>query len=163
MKEQLIQIIIALKNNIYPLFAVAIGLLAPIQYILLLVGAFILADTVAGVWSSKKLGKKITSNRFSSVISKMLVYNSVVILAFALDVNLLGEFLLHIVSINLLFTKVAAIALITNECYSIDEKLRNVTGKGIWFYFKRLVGIAKTIKREAEELEKKDNKELLND
>jgi hypothetical protein len=87
------------------------------------------------------------------------VYNSVVILAFALDVNLVGEFLMHIVSIHLLFTKVTAIALIVNECYSINEKLVNVTGKGIFTYFKQVLGIAKYVKKEAKELTDDDDKE----
>jgi hypothetical protein len=146
----------AFKLNAAKFLSICFALLIPIQFMLLLVGAFILADTIAGIWSSRKLGKKITSNRLSGFISKMLVYNAVVILAYALDVNLLGEFLLHLVSINLLFTKVTVIALIVNECYSINEKLVNVKGKGIWDYAKQVLGVAKFIKKEAKELQDDD-------
>lgn len=148
-----------IKAKAAEFFGFAFALIAPIHFILLLVGAFILADTIAGVWCAKKTGKKITSNRLSKFISKMLVYNAVVILAFALDINLIGEFLLHIVSVNLLFTKITAIALIVNECYSIDEKLVNVKGKGIFGYFKQLLGVAKYVKKEAKELTDDDKKE----
>jgi len=142
----------AFKINAAKFLSICFALLIPIQFMLLLVGAFIFADTVAGIWCAKKSNKKITSNRLSGIISKMLVYNSVVILAYALDVNLLGEFLLHIVSISLLLTKVTVIALITNELYSINEKLVNVKGKGIFDYAKQLLGVAKFIKKEAHDL-----------
>jgi putative flippase GtrA len=141
-----------IKSNLGQFFAMCFGLLAPIQPILLLVFGFIIADTVAGIWCSKKTGIKITSRRLSAFIAKMLVYSAVVILTYGLDKLLLGEFLLHIVSINLLATKVAAMALIFAEVYSIDEKLIRVTGKGIWHYFKRLIGLAKMIKKEAKDL-----------
>jgi hypothetical protein len=141
-----------IKSNLGQFFVMCFGLLAPIQPILLLVFAFIMADTVAGIWCSKKTGVKITSRRLSAFISKMLVYAAVVILTYGLDVLLLGEFLLHIVSINLLATKVSAIALIFAEVYSIDEKLIRVTGKGIWHYFKRVIGLAKMIKKQKEEI-----------
>lgn len=144
-----------IKSNLFTFFSMIFGLLAPIQPILLLVFVFIFLDTVMGVWASKKLKKQITSRKLSAFISKMLVYGSVVILTYALDKLLLGEFLLMLVSINLLATKVAAIALIIAEVYSIDEKLVNVKGKGIWHYFKRLIGVAKLIKKEADGLELK--------
>lgn len=136
-----------------------LGLLSPIQPILLLVAAFILADTVAGVWCAKKTGKKITSRKLSTFIGKMLVYSAVVILTYGLDKLLLGEFLLKVVSINLLATKVAAIALIFAEVFSISEKMEMVTGKGLWFHFKRLLNIAKMVKKETKELTDDDDKE----
>lgn len=153
-KEAIITILISIKEKAGYLLGIGFGLLAPIQFILLLVGAFIAADTCFGVWAAKKQKKKITSHRFSSFIGKMLVYQAVVILAYALDVNLLGEFLLAIVSVKLLLTKLVAIALIVNECYSISEKIENVTGKGIWFYFKQILGLAKFVKKEVEDLKK---------
>ena len=151
-KEAIITLLVSIKQKAAYLLGIGFGLIAPIQFILLLVGAFIAADTVFGVWAAKKQKKKITSNRFSSFIGKMLVYQTVVIIAYALDINLLGEFLLAIVSIKLLLTKMVAIALIVNECYSIDEKLVNVKGKGIFHYFKQLLGLAKLVKKEAKEL-----------
>ena len=144
-----------IKSNAVTFFSMICALLAPIQPILLLVFIFIMLDTVMGVWASKKLKKEITSRKLSAFISKMLVYGGVVILTYALDKLLLGEFLLMFVSVKLLATKVAAIALILAEVYSIDEKLVNVKGKGIWHYFKRLIGVAKLIKKEADELELK--------
>lgn len=159
--ETITGLLTALKSNITIFLGVCIGLLAPIAPILLLVFVFIIADTVFGIWSSKKLKQPIKSRRLARFISKMLVYGAVVIITYAMDVLLLGEFLLMIVSIKLLATKVAAIALIVNEVFSIDEKLRNVNNKGIWDYFKRVIGIAKMIKKETDELtDDNKNKEI---
>lgn len=140
------------KNNFGVFGGMIFGLLSPIQPILLLVFAFIVADTIFGVWAARKTNKKITSRRLSSFIGKMIVYSCAVILTYALDKLLLGEFLLHIISINLLATKVTSMALIFAEIFSIDEKLVMVKKKGIWDYFKQLLGVAKKIKKEAEEL-----------
>lgn len=152
-KQIILDTLNTIKSNLDTFFAMCFGLLAPIQPILLLVFAFIIADTFFGVWSAKKTSKKLSSRKLSTFIGKMLVYAFVIILTYALDTLLLGEFLLKIVSINLLATKVSAIALILNECYSIDEKLRNVNGKGIWHYIKQLISVAKLIKKESKELE----------
>lgn len=141
-----------IKSNLFSFTAMICGLLAPIQPILLLVFSFIILDTFMGVWSAKKTNVKITSRRLSSFITKMLVYAGVIILTYGLDKLLLGEFLLMVVSVNLFATKVSAIALILAEIYSIDEKLVNVKGKGIWHYFKRLIGVAKLIKKETDGL-----------
>ena len=137
------------------IFGSALALLAPIQWVLLLVGAFIAADTIFGMYTAKKLGIKLTSRKFSAFISKMLIYQAVVILVYALDVLLLGEFFLMIVSIPMVLTKVAAIALVVVEIFSIDEKLKMLKdGKGIWYHFKRLIGIAKLLKKTAKDLKK---------
>ena len=88
----------------------------------------------------------------------MFVYQATVILMFFLDVNLIGEFLFYFIDIKFLLTKVTAIMLIVNEFYSVDEKLRMVNNeRGIWFYFKRLIGLTKHIKKEVKQFENKDN------
>jgi len=158
MKEQVIELMISLKTNIFIFFGVVVGLLAPIKYMLLLVGIFIIIDTIFGIYAAKKNKIKITSSRLSKIISKMFVYQATVILMFFLDVNLIGEFLFYFIDIKFLLTKVTAIMLIVNEFYSVDEKLRMVNNeRGIWFYFKRLIGLTKHIKKEVKQFENKDN------
>jgi len=159
MKEQLIQLTIALKSKFATLFACVIALLSPIKYLLALVGLAILLDTVFGIYAAKKNRIQLKSSKLAKFISKMFVYQIVVITMYFLDVQLLGEFLLYFVNIDLLATKVTAILLIVNEGFSIDEKLRMVNKeRGIAYYFKRVLGLAKYIKKETEEL-KKDSKE----
>lgn len=128
-------------------------LLLPIKWIMVLVGVFILIDTGFGIWSAKKTGKKITSARFSSIISKMLIYQLAVITVYGIDAILLGDFVKLFIGIPLTVTKVSAIILISVEIFSIDEKLKMVNPeRGIWFYVKRVLGVAKLLKRESKDI-----------
>jgi len=137
-----------------------ITLLAPVKWVVILVGLFILLDTAFGIWSARKTGKKITSARFSTVIGKMLVYQAVVLLFFGIDVVILGDFIKLFIGIPYTLTKSVATILIVNEGFSIDEKLKNVNPeRGIWYYVKRTLGLAKKLKREAEDLGITDEKE----
>jgi len=149
-----------IKTNAAQFAGVIMGLIAPVQYILLLVFAFIAADTVAGVWAAHKTGKNITSRKFSTFIGKMIVYATLILLAYGLDVLLLGEFLWYIVKIKLLTVKITAIALCFAEVFSIDEKMKMVRpGEGLFFHFKRLLGVAKIIKKEAHDLTEDEKSE----
>lgn len=142
-----------IKAKLFYFLGAIFGLLAPIQYILLLVFFFIWTDTAFGVWAARKTGAKIESRRFSSFIMKMIVYFTLIILSYGLGSLLLDEFLWYIIKIKLLTTKVTAIALCFAEIFSIDEKLKNVNpGRGLFFHFKRLLGVAKIIKKESNEL-----------
>lgn len=149
------------------LFALAVGLLAPIQGLMVLVGIFIIIDTIMGVIAAKQKKIPITSRRLSRFIGKMFIYQIIIIVAFALDTLILGGLVsLFITSITLVITKIAALMLILNEVFSIDEKIRLMNdGKGIWFHFKRLLGVASRLKKEAGDLgiEMKDLKELKKD
>jgi hypothetical protein len=142
-----------IKANIFYFLGAIFGLLAPIQYIILLVFFFIWTDTAFGVWASKKTGNKITSRKLSSFIGKMIVYATLIILSYGLGSLLLDEFLWYLIKIKLLTTKVTAIALCFAEIFSIDEKLKNVNPeKGIFYHFKRLLNVAKLVKKESKEL-----------
>lgn len=146
--------ILSLKANIKYLFMGAIGLLSPIKYLLILVGIWIFLDTILGVWAAKRQHIVITSRRLSSILSKMLVYQGIVILAYALDSLILGGIVsLFVTSVPLLVTKVATLLILVNESFSIDEKVRILNGnKGTWFYFKRAVGVAKLVKKTTKDL-----------
>lgn len=149
--------LIAIQSKVKYLFLAAAGLLSPIKFLLVIVGVFILIDTVLGIWNAKKQQIAITSNRLASVLSKMFVYQGIVILAYAIDVSILGGIVAIFVSVPLLITKIATIMVLINEAYSIDEKIRNLNdGKGTWFYFKRSIGVAKVLKKEYTDFDFKD-------
>lgn len=136
------------------ILASAFALLVPIKGLLIAVGVIIVIDTIMGIYAASKTGKKITSRRFSSVLSKMLIYQSVVIVAYAMDKLILGEFTALFVDINLLTTKVATLFVIGSELFSIDEKFRIINnGKGTWYQFKRLMGVAKMVRKETKDLD----------
>lgn len=152
-----------IKTNGWPILGIILVLLGPIKWFMLLVGFAIFTDTIFGIWSSLKLGKKLESRKFARFITKQLVYQGVVITAYALDKLLLGEFFLLFISIPMLVTKLAVIGLIVAEGYSVDEKLKNVNeGQGLYFHFQRLLRLAKFVKTETSavlEDKKEDNKE----
>ena len=150
-------VMFAIQSKIKYLFLAAASLLSPIKYLLIIVGVFIVIDTVLGIWNAKHQQIPITSNRLSSVLSKMFVYQGIVILAYAIDVTILGGIVAIFVSVPLLITKIATMMVLINEAYSIDEKIRNLNdGKGTWFYFKRSIGVAKVLKKEYTDFDFKD-------
>lgn len=151
-KEITLTTLLSIKSNIAFIITTIVGLLSPIVPILLLVFLFVLADTGFGLWAAGKLNQKRTSTKLFAIVSKLVMFSALVILTYLLDIFILGEFLLKIVDINMLATKVAALVAIANESYSIDEKLRKVTSKGLLFHFKRLVAIGKKIKSETKDL-----------
>ena len=152
-KDTTVTLAATFKSHCWTFIGIIAGLLAPIKWLMLLVGFMIVTDTVFGLWSSKKLGIKLESRKLSRFITKMLVYQLVVITVYMLDKIILGELLSLVTSIPMIATKIAALALVVAELFSIDEKLKNVNaGQGLWFHFSRLLRLAKTLKKEAKEL-----------
>jgi hypothetical protein len=152
MKQETITILLSLKSSLIKFILYALALLAPIKIFMILIGLFIFLDTCFGIWSAKQLNQKLESRKLAKFISKILVYNLVVITAYVLDVHLLGEFFLLFLSIPLAITKITVIGLVVNEIYSIDEKVVKVKGYGLWAMFKRLLGLAKFIKKQKDEI-----------
>jgi len=140
-------------------FLFAAALIAPIKIYLVLIALFIIMDTIAGVWASKRLGIKISSSRFSAFISKLFIYNTVAITAYFIDIHLLGQFLLLFLSIPMAATKITVLGLILNEIYSIDEKFRNVKGSGLWSIFKKLLRVRSLLKKTKDKIEE-DTKDI---
>ena len=140
------------------LLSVIVAFLAPIQGVLLAVGAFIILDSLIGVWRAKKVGQKITSRRLSRIIRKMLVYQSTVITFFLLDYFIVNEFVLSFFSIEFALTKIIAVILIGIEIFSIDESFKAATGNGLFGHFKKLIGKIKETKKDVNSL--KDDNEI---
>jgi len=123
----------------------------PIQPLLILVGLFILSDTVLGVWAAMKNGEKITSKKLGAIIPKMLLYQSAVVIGFLLDTYLLNEFVMLIVSVDLLVTKMIAMTLVYIEILSINENFEVITTKNLFQSFKKLITRAAKIKEDIKE------------
>lgn len=139
-------------------FVLAIGsFFLPIQPLLLLVGIFILSDTILGVWAACKSNEPITSRKLASLIPKMLLYQAAVLVGYMLDVFLVNEFVLMLVSVNLLCTKLIAMTLIFIEVLSINENFEVITGKNLFKSFKSFLTRSAKIKDEVTNLVEKDN------
>jgi len=88
----------------------------------------------------------------------MFVYQGVVLLFFAMDKLIINELSQMAISVQFITTKIVSLMLVSIECYSIDEKIRNFNnGKGIQFYFTRLLKITKTLKKEYNEVNDANN------
>lgn len=145
--------ILTTKLTTLPIVSALVIFLAPIKFILILVGLAILLDTIVGIIKSKKLKVPITSKKLSNILFKMVIYQGAVLTFYCIDVFILGDFIKLAISVPFALTKVVALIAISIEMYSIDESLRLFNdGKGFKFYFKRLIGLIKDTKKDVNEI-----------
>lgn len=152
MKTQLKKMNLIFTANLKYFLTIIIAFLAPIKFLLITVGLFIVADTIVGLLKAKKIKDKITSRKLSALVSKMLLYQAAIIMFFFLDKYILDEFINLFVSIPLFLTKVVAATLATIELISINENITIVTGINFWDKFKQILNRGKTLKKEFEDV-----------
>lgn len=120
-------------RNIFTSFLVSlVAIFSPVVPILLTVGFLITLDFFVGIYRAYKLKEKITSRKMGNTISKMFLYQAMILSIFLLET--------YIVTDILPLTKIAAALIATVEIKSIDESIEKMTGVGIW---KRMVKIIK--------------------
>ena len=144
--------------------AVVATFLLPIAPLMALVGAAIIGDTILGVWAAKRSGEKICSRKLGAIIPKMLLYQAALIFGFCVDIYLVGEFLTHLFTIQMLMTKVITLTLLYVEMVSVDENFEKITGKNVVKAFKGMITRAKKVKEMVEDLapsEKEEDSEQL--
>lgn len=138
-----------MKTLLTSLLLSLVAFFAPISSLLVLVGFAIVSDTIVGLYSSYKTKTPILSRKLARIVSKMFVYQGVVLLFFAMDKLIINELSTMAISVQFITTKIVSLMLVSIECYSIDEKIRNFNkGNGIKFYFTRLLKLTKTLKKE---------------
>lgn len=130
------------------LTASLILLFAPIYGLLVAVAMAIILDTITGLFKSIKLYgfKSIRSRKLSTIISKMFLYQTTILLLFIMDKYLLNEFASIWFGIEFMFTKTCAILLIFIELVSVKENIEEAYSVDIWKMLKKLVNRAKEIK-----------------
>lgn len=114
---------------------------APVKPLLLLVGGFIILDTIAGVWAAYRLGQPILSRKLARLAIKLLLYTAIVLLVYPLNIYVIhgGDIVIRLTA--------GALAFI--EAFSIDEKIRKVNdNKGAIYYIKLISKTLKTVKGE---------------
>jgi hypothetical protein len=141
-----------MKAKLSYVLSILAAFILPVKPLLLTVGLCIAADTVMGLYRAKKKKEKITSRKLSNVVSKMVLYQSAVLLFFILEKFLLGEFVILFVSIPLFLTKLVAATLCFIEIKSIDESYTLINGYSLWSKFKALLARAKSAKEEIEDI-----------
>lgn len=145
---------ISVKSLRWSIFVPVLAFLAPIVPLVLTVGIFIIADTIFGIAKiiKQKGWKGYTSKGLSSIVSKMVLYSSCVLLTFCLEKFLLDEFIHILTEIPYFLTKLVAILLCYIEVKSILENFEAITGVNLWSAFKGMLSRAKNIKKEIEDL-----------
>jgi hypothetical protein len=123
---------------------------APIKGLLIAVGVAIALDTIFGIFKAIRIKEEITSRRMSNIVSKFVLYEMAILLLFAMDKFLLGEFFKIWFEIDNFFTKVVAIILIFIEMTSIKENFEVAFKVNIWKLLKTTIQRAKYIKNEIE-------------
>jgi hypothetical protein len=123
---------------------------APIKGLLIAVGVAIALDTIFGIFKAIRIKEEITSRRMSNIVSKFVLYQMSILLLFAMDKFLLGEFFKIWFEIDNFFTKVVAIILIFIEMTSIKENFEVAFKVNIWKLLKTTIQRAKYIKNEIE-------------
>lgn len=146
--DQLVVLQTSFQEHTVKLLAVLFALLSPIQGILITVGICIFADTIVGIWKARKIGEPLKSRKLGQLVTKMLIYQSTIIVFYLIDKYMLGEILSHFVQVDYLLTKAIALVLASIEIFSIDENMRQVKGSGLWEAFKTLIGKSKQIRKE---------------
>ena len=156
MKNQLLILLTTLQSKPLLMISSILSFFIPVGDILILVGCAIILDTLTGIWKSIKTGQQITSRKLSSVISKMLLYQSTVLLFYMLDVFILNEIVIAFFNVPLLTTKILGLTLVSVEIVSINENYKKVMNVDLWSTLKNMLSRAKEIKTDISKVNEKN-------
>lgn len=123
-----------------------IAFFAPVYMIMMIIMIAVLADTITAVTLTNK---KFTSKSLrTGIISKMLSYESALLLFFMIDHYMINDAMLTVFSVPYVLTKITGLFLVGIEIISIDEKIRVRFGedKGVINRFKAFLKSIKKIK-----------------
>ena len=154
MKTQITILLINFKLSIYAILGIIFSFLIPIIPLFLIIGVSIVIDTVFGILRAKKIKQKITSRGLSQLISKMVLYNSAVLLFFCIEKFILGDIIGIFTSIPLILTKIVATTILFIELKSINENYEIISGINFWTTFKILLQRSKDLKSEITSINK---------
>jgi len=158
----------ATKTKIFSVLTVFFIYLAPIHILIVLIGSAIIFDTLAGRWCAKKLAQRdnkdvrleVTSKKTrTGLVSKMITYQTSIILLFVLDKYILNDvvnWIFESFPIEFVTTKLIGLIFLLIEFDSFDEKYYLVKGKRLKTIFttkiksiKRLIFSAKKFNNES--------------
>ena len=140
------------KITLPHLLVTLLSFFIPIKAIIILVGVMIFLDTILGVTASVRNKIGITSKLLSSIVSKMILYQSAVILIYCIEYFILGDLILMFTSTPLFLTKVVATLLVGIEFLSITENINKGWGINVWTKLKNLLKRSKEVKSDVNEI-----------
>lgn len=120
--------------------------------------SFLVMDTIAGIYVTHKLQgwAGFKSHKLFNLVIKSFFYLSTIIMAFVADLYLLEGSLFDI---KLFLAKSIAVVWCYIELKSIDEKSQKLGNKSIWTIISELIGKLKTVKKDLNELQDKNDNE----
>jgi len=134
------------------IITVCLAALMPIKPLILLVGVCISLDTFFGIYRAVKQRQKITSRALSAVISKMALYELVLILFYFIDSIILNDIAKSFTPVDLFVTKMVAAVLVSVEVLSILENIKLATGYDFIDMAKKTLRRSKSFKNEVEDI-----------
>lgn len=149
-------LLVKVKASLSQIFGIVLTFLTPIKPLILIVGVAIALDTFYGVRRAKKTGEKVTSRKLSKIISKMVLYQSAVILFFCVEKFILGDIIGLFTNIPLILTKIVTTVLLYIEATSISESYEIMYGVSLWKKFKELIRRTGDTKQQLQDILKKD-------
>ena len=143
-----------MKTYLNYIFTGLILFFAPIYGLLIAVGIAIVLDTFTGIFKSIRLNgwRSIRSRRLSNIVSKILLYQTTILLLFVIDKFVLNEFIQINFTIKFMFTKLVAILLIFIELVSIKENIEEALKVDIWKILKTILNRAKEVKEDINQI-----------
>lgn len=111
-------------SNLSGLFASLFGVFAPVAAIVYSLTFVIFLDFIFGITKSIKLKEPVTSRKMSQSISKIFLYNLLIIGLFIIDK--------YVLQTGIGLEKVGASLIIIVEMRSIDEHFTKVFGYSLW-------------------------------
>lgn len=115
------------SSLIKKLIILLIAFFSPIVSVMIACGLLITIDTITGMIGAKKQGEKINSKAFGRVLTKMLVYQLLIISA-----HLVEQYLFP----NIAFLKITSAFIGMTELISIGENFQKSTGKNFVKYLR---------------------------
>ena len=142
-----------MKTTIFTLVTSMVVFFTPIAPLMLIVAAFILADTLLGVSKSVIKKQGFTSHKLSRVAFKVLFYELLIVIMYPIDVYIMDG---SIYGMSHLLTKGACLLLVFIEALSVDENIKAINNnKGFEFYFKKLLLLIRKGKEALSDMKKK--------
>ena len=121
-------IIASLKNTFVYISGFVLSILLPIIPLIVVVGVLIMTDTVWGMVAAKKKGKWNKRGVYE-LVSKMAIYEGLLLLSFLFDKYLIGDIVaLAVTTVPLFITKIVASILGGIELWSINGNIAEATG-----------------------------------
>jgi holin family protein len=97
-----------------------IAIFAPIQALILTTGVLVILDLIVGVMSASKQGEKITSSGLRRTVSKLLIYETAIMLGFLVEIYMTGGLIP--------ISRIAGTMIGITELKSIMESLDSLNG-----------------------------------